>query len=106
MAKVTEIDPDDTQIIDRLEDSLGQFLLTYSAATGIDYWSLMVMVFDISHGALARVDYNATVMLLDATTRAARARGNPPAQIDRRRKAMIRLLDRGHFLLSTPQGSA
>jgi hypothetical protein len=106
MSKPFEIGPDDDEIINQLEDSLAHFLHAYSAATGINYWSLMLMVFDISAGALGHVDQKATVSLLDATAKMTKAQGNPPAQVDRRRKAMFRLLERGSFLTSTPKGSA
>ena len=106
MTKTIEIGPEDDQMINQLEASMAQFLRAYSAATGINYWSLMLMAFDISHGALAHVDRPATVSLLDATAKMTRAKANPPALIDKRRKAMVRLLERGHFLSSEPRGTA
>lgn len=106
MVKTVEIGPEDDQMINQLESSMAQFLMAYSAATGINYWSLMLMAFDITHGALAYADRPATIALLDATAKMTKAKGNPPALVDRRRKAMIRLLERGHFLSSETAGSA
>ena len=106
MSKPFEIGPGDDEIINQLEKSLTDFLHAYSAATGINYCSLILMVFDISVGALGYVDQKATVSLLDATAKMTKAQCNPPAQVDRRRKAMCRLLERGSFLTSTPKGSA
>ena len=106
MVQTVEIGPEDDQMINQLEANMAQFLMAYSAATGINYWTLMLMVFDISHGALAHVDRPATASLLDATAKMTKAKANPPALIDRRRKAMIRLLERGDFLSSAPQGTA
>jgi hypothetical protein len=106
MTKTVEIGPEDDQMINQLESNMVRFLMAYSAATGINYWSLMLMVFDISHGALAHIDRPATTTLLDATAKMTRAKANPPDQIDRRRKAMVRLLERGDFLSSAPQGTA
>lgn len=106
MVKTIEIGPEDDQMINQLESNMAQFLMDYSAATGINYWSLTLMVFEISHGALAHVDRPATAALLDATAKMTKAKANPPAQIDRRRKAMIRLLERGHFLSTAPLGKA
>lgn len=106
MVKLTEIGPDDDQMINQLDANVARFLSAYADATGINYWSLMLMLFDISHGALARVDRPATASLLEATARMTKIKANPPALIDRRRKAMVRILERGHFLLSDTQGSA
>jgi len=106
MVKTVKIGPEDDQMINQLEANIAQFLMAYSAATGINHWSLMLMVFDISHGALAHVDRPSTVSLLDATAKMTKVKANPPAQIDRRRKTMIRLLQRGDVLSSAPQGTA
>ncbi len=106
MTNTIEIGPEDDQLINNLEANMAQFLMAYSAVTGVNYWSLMLMVFDISHGALSHVDRTATASLLDASAKMIKAKANPPDQIDRRRKAMIRLLERGDLLSSTPQGNA
>ena len=106
MVKTVEIGPEDDQMINQLEGGMTQFLMAYSAATGINYWSLMLMVFDISHGALAHVDRAATASLLDATAKMTKAKATPRALVDQRRKAMFRLLVRGDLLPFATQGIA
>ena len=106
MGKPFEVAEDDTAIIDALEYNFAHFLQAYSSATGINYFALMLMIFDISSGALGHVDKAATLTLMDATTKMTRAGRNLPAQVDRRRKAQIAILERGDFLASEPKGSA
>lgn len=106
MVKTVEFAPDDTEMMDALEFNFAQFLMAYSAVSGINYWSLMLMAFDITHGAFQHVDRAATANLLDATTKMVRTKSNSPDLIDRRRKAMTRLLERGHFLSQETKGTA
>lgn len=44
MTKTIKIGPEDDQMINQLEANMVQFLMAYSAATGINYWSLMQML--------------------------------------------------------------
>lgn len=106
MEKPFELSQDDDQMFNRFEESMAQFLMAYSAATGISYWSLMLMVFDIAHGTLAHVDRPATTAILEASATMCKTKKNTPYQVERRRKAMISLLERGYLLSSAPQGSA
>lgn len=106
MTKPFELGPEDTLMINQFEQNLVQFLMAYSSATGINYWSLILFLFDIAHGALSQADRTATINLLDATAKALKAEKNTPDTLAKRRKAMKRLLERGQFLLSPTQGSA
>ena len=106
MSKPFEVAEDDTAMIDALELSFAQFLQAYSRVTGINYFALMLMVFDISSGALGHADKDATLSLMDATIKMTKAGKNLPAQVDRRRKAQTAILERADFLASEPKGSA
>lgn len=93
-------------ILDPFEKALCEFLVDYAEKSGLNYWALILMSFDITSGALVQVDKKSAVTLMDASTRMMQASNNPAVQAERRRKAQERILKRGDFLTLKPEGSA
>lgn len=106
MEKMVELSADDTEILDTFEKHFAQFLWAYSDASGVNYWSLMLMVVDVASGALSHVDRNDLVKFLEANVEGHKIGKNTPEITDRRRIAMRSLLEKAVLFSSDVGGRA